>query len=237
MKGKFVKKQRCDGQETRHALLEAAGEIFVQKGFWEATNADICARAGVNTALINYHFGSKENLYVESWKYAFKKSLEKYPTDGGVNPNAPVKERFYGQILSLMQRIADPANFDFDIIHKEMANPTGLLDEVIVQAIEPSEQNLKSVIRELFGEKASEKQVLFSHMIIKGQCFGPMLHLRRIRREGNLFPHKKLPLNFDIEELAGHIVQFSLSGIAGILGQSINIEKGTPAAEDKTVVR
>jgi len=48
-----VKRQRIDGQETRQALLAAAGEVFAKKGYWEATNADICQRAGVNTALIN----------------------------------------------------------------------------------------------------------------------------------------------------------------------------------------
>lgn len=211
-----MKRQRSDGQETRQALLAAASEVFAKKGYWEATNADICGRAGVNSALINYHFGSKENLYVESWKYAFQKSFEKYPADGGVRPDAPVRERFYGHVLSMMGRIADPANYDFDIVHKEMANPTGLLDEVIEQAIEPLEENLRSVIRELFEGSGMEKQVLFTHMIIKGQCFGPMLHLRRMQGKVGTSPFKKNPPHFDIEELARHIVQFSLAGINGI---------------------
>lgn len=211
-----MKRQRIDGQETRQALLAAASEVFAKKGYWEATNADICGRAGVNSALINYHFGSKENLYVESWKYAFQKSFEKYPADGGVRPDAPVRERFHGHVVSMMGRIADPANYDFDIVHKEMANPTGLLDEVIEQAIEPLEENLRSVIRELFGKSVTKKQVLFTHMIIKGQCFGPMLHLRRMQGGSGTSPFKKNPPNFDIGELARHIVQFSLAGIQGI---------------------
>ncbi len=211
-----MKRQRIDGQETRLVLLAAAGEVFAKKGYWEATNADICGRAGVNSALINYHFGCKENLYVESWKYIFHKSIERYPADGGVPTDAPVRERFYGQILSMMQRIADPANHDFDIIHKEMANPTGLLDEVIREAIEPLDQNFQSLIRELFDKTGTEKQVTFTHMIIMGQCFGPMLHLRRTQGEGDSPPGKKFPPDFTIEELARHIVQFSLSGIQGI---------------------
>ncbi len=92
-----MKRQRIDGQETRLALLEAASVLFAQKGYKEATNAEICKQAKTNTASINYHFSSKENLYIEAWKYAFNRSLERYPEDGGVAPDAPVEDRFFWQ--------------------------------------------------------------------------------------------------------------------------------------------
>src|SRR4030042_2664337 len=134
------KKQRKDALETRQRLLAAAGEVFAAKGFWEATHAEICAKAGANTAAVNYHFGSKENLYVEAWKYAFENSIERHPPDGGVAPNAAVRERLRGRILAFMRRIADPDNHEGEIIHKEMANPTGLLRDVIPRAVEPMRQ-------------------------------------------------------------------------------------------------
>ncbi|MBI5527946.1 MAG: TetR family transcriptional regulator [Deltaproteobacteria bacterium] len=37
--------------------------MFVSDGFRETTVRDIAREAGVNLALINYHFGSKEDLY------------------------------------------------------------------------------------------------------------------------------------------------------------------------------
>ena len=73
-----MRKQRIDALNTRQSLLEAAGEIFGKKGFWSATHEEICSLANANTAAVNYHFGSKENLYVEAWKHSYKKSLEKY---------------------------------------------------------------------------------------------------------------------------------------------------------------
>lgn len=57
------RKERSDGQETREALLAAAAEEFAEKGFEGASTRGICARAGVNAALANRYFGTKEALY------------------------------------------------------------------------------------------------------------------------------------------------------------------------------
>ena len=58
-----TRKERSDGQETREALLAAAAEEFAEKGFEGASTRGICARAGVNAALANRYFGTKEALY------------------------------------------------------------------------------------------------------------------------------------------------------------------------------
>jgi AcrR family transcriptional regulator len=219
-----MKKQRIDGEETRNKLLVAAAEVFAKKGFWETTNADICGRAGTNIAAVNYHFRSKENLYIEAWKYSFEKATTKYPPDGGISPEAPIQKRLHGRVLSFMQRVADPEMHDIEIMHKEMANPTGLFTEDIINTIEPIQSVFESVFKDLLGDSVSEQQIHFCHMSVISQCFGPMLHLRHIRTESESplvsakksFIPAKLPIQFNIEELASHITQFSLVGIMGI---------------------
>ena len=57
-------------QETRNRLLNAAGEVFAEKGFKSATVRAICDRAGANIAAVNYHFGDKEHLYSEVLRFA-----------------------------------------------------------------------------------------------------------------------------------------------------------------------
>ncbi|RLC17665.1 MAG: DUF1956 domain-containing protein, partial [Deltaproteobacteria bacterium] len=51
--------KREDGKETRRRLLNAACEIFAQKGYHNAKVADICKRAGANVASVNYYFRDK----------------------------------------------------------------------------------------------------------------------------------------------------------------------------------
>ena len=54
---------RKDGIKSKDKLLEAATEVFAEKGFREATILEISKRAQCNVAAINYHFKSKEALY------------------------------------------------------------------------------------------------------------------------------------------------------------------------------
>ena len=215
-----MRKARIDGQETQRQLLIAAGHVFAVKGFRGATIAEICRKAGANTAAANYHFGSKETLYVESWRFAFRQSLRIYPPDGGVPDGAPVTERLRGRILAIMRRILDPRSHELDIVYKEMANPTGLLTDVIQQALEPIFQGLAVIIRELIGPAATEQEVMLCLMSIRAQCFGPLMRERRRKLDstGPLLEGRD-PLMEDVDTLADHVTRFSLAGIQSIRGQ------------------
>ena len=57
------RRERADGRETREAILAAASAEFAEKGYALGSMRAICANAGVNSALANRYFGSKEGLY------------------------------------------------------------------------------------------------------------------------------------------------------------------------------
>src|SRR3954470_17942111 len=48
--------------ETRTRILDAAEELFMQHGFEATSMRALTARAEVNLAAVNYHFGSKHAL-------------------------------------------------------------------------------------------------------------------------------------------------------------------------------
>lgn len=56
--------RRRDAAATREALLAAGTELFAERGYEGVPVAAIAARAGVNKAMINYHFGGKRKLYL-----------------------------------------------------------------------------------------------------------------------------------------------------------------------------
>jgi TetR/AcrR family transcriptional regulator len=52
-----------DPKETPSRILEAARDLFANRGFGEVGLREIGKAVGVNPATIHYHFGSKEQLY------------------------------------------------------------------------------------------------------------------------------------------------------------------------------
>ncbi len=54
-----------DPEATRTAILDAAEQVFLAKGFAETSTAEIARLAGVTKSLIHHHFGSKESLWDE----------------------------------------------------------------------------------------------------------------------------------------------------------------------------
>ncbi len=201
-------------------LLKSACEVFAEKGYRDATVAEICERAGANIAAVNYYFGSKETLYVEAWRLSFQRSLEKYPADGGVAASASAEQRLRGRISSIVRRFSDPQSHEFDIMHKELANPTGLLAEVKHKTIEPLRDGLAGVIRELLGKRASEQQVLLCQMSVRAQCFDKLIRERL--RKALIQEGAKTALvaeNINIDSIVDHVTRFSLAGIREVRRQ------------------
>ncbi|MBX9735217.1 MAG: TetR/AcrR family transcriptional regulator [Chitinophagaceae bacterium] len=49
--------------DKREHLINEAIELFAEKGFEGTSIRDLATRAGVNIAMVNYYFGSKEKLF------------------------------------------------------------------------------------------------------------------------------------------------------------------------------
>jgi len=52
--------------DARSRLIEAAMELFAEKGYEGTSVRDLTVAAGVNVAAVSYHFGSKDALYTET---------------------------------------------------------------------------------------------------------------------------------------------------------------------------
>ena len=197
--------------ETRQRLLEAAGEVFAECGFRNATVREICLRAATNIASVNYHFGDKETLYTEVLQYAQTKVQEKYPSTMGISVKTPPEERLKAFVRSFLLRIFDkgPIAWHGKLMAREMIDPTAALDSLVEEKIRPQADQLAGIVRPLLGGKPSEELIRLCSCSVVSQCLF-YHHCRPVVER--LFPQQRFdPRN--IETLAEHITRFSLAAL------------------------
>lgn len=58
-----ILKRKKEEESTEQKIITAARKLFTQKGFDAVKTRDIAEEAGINLALLNYYFRSKEKLF------------------------------------------------------------------------------------------------------------------------------------------------------------------------------
>ncbi len=206
---------RKDGIESREKLLKAAAEVFAEKGYRKTTIAQICRRAKANVAAVNYHFASKDGLYVEVWKKAFEHALKIYPANGGLPETAPPKQRLEALIHCHLHRILDDGTLGYagQILLQELGEPTEVIGNIMLDAIAPLRKIARKILSELLGAAANERNIRFCELSIVHQCIA--IGFRKSRK--NLPRIFKEEITKDmIDELAEHITMFSVAGIEAV---------------------
>jgi len=78
---------------TREALLTAARDVFLAKGYGEATVADIVERSGISVGSLYHHYGGKPGLFLALWE-DFHQGQEERTVSAGKAVHASSRERF-----------------------------------------------------------------------------------------------------------------------------------------------
>lgn len=63
-------------RNTEQKIFDAATELFLEKGVDRTSVREIASKAGINLALMNYYFRSKENLFDSIFSSLVKKNSE-----------------------------------------------------------------------------------------------------------------------------------------------------------------
>ncbi|MBL7189091.1 MAG: CerR family C-terminal domain-containing protein [Phycisphaerae bacterium] len=224
--------KRKDGIRTQDRILSVACEVFAERGYHDATIEDICTRAKSNIAAINYHFGSKEQLYARVWRRAFDEAIKAYPPEGGLSSQDPPEERLRGAIYSLVGKTVDAGRIGHagKLLLREMINPTDVIKHVKHDALQPLHERMNNLMRELLGPEASGEQILLCQMSIVHQCIAIGIRLFT----GRIPAHMRLDMPSEqlAETLTEHITRFSLAGVKAVRE---DIRVGRPSAEEATV--
>lgn len=205
--------QQSELNDTKRRLLDAAGEIFSEKGFKAATVREICRVAKANVAAVHYHFGDKEGLYKELLVEAFEAGLKRYPTHMGLDGSASAEQRLYAFIHSFLLRMLGSERFAWcgKLMARELHEPTRALDHLAERYILPLSEQLRSIVAEVLGNgaKTTDTRVHYCAMSVVGQC-------QYIAKSRAVIEKLSPRLRFDeqgIADLARHIADFSTNAL------------------------
>src|SRR5215813_7204341 len=136
---------KVQSSETRLRLLEAAGEVFAEHGFRDATIREICDRAKANIAAVHYHFGDKEELYAAVFNYARSCAVAGFDK---VPSTAPAEERLHAFVHAVLTRFFDEGRPAWlgKLVAQEMINPTKALDSLVNEQIRPNSERLRVLV-------------------------------------------------------------------------------------------
>ncbi len=199
--------EAADG--TRIRLLKAAAAVFAEHGYQDATVRQICARAGANIALVNYHFGDKLELYTEVLRFALQPGPGEARfdlPDGAIEP-AEALRRIIGALVERAFETSDQANLRFRLILNEFVRPSGATARVVDIVMRPVYERLREIVGAILGLPANhQKTRLCVHSIL-----GQVAHFAHARPMlALLWPEMKMtPAQREL--VTDHITEFSLA--------------------------
>lgn len=198
---------------TKTALLLAAMEVFADKGFDSATVRDICGLAKANVAAVNYHYGSKDGLYVAVLEEIFPKGEEWSSEDSRDLPPEKRLRRFVkGLAEEIYLQSTGQIAQKWAIFLREMAKPSKNLDIIVRHQVQPRANELREILNELLGPDAPDRVLAYCSSNIWALMLDHLLTRPILDR---LTPHRP-NLEVDVNDFVDHVVSFSLGGVMAV---------------------
>jgi AcrR family transcriptional regulator len=199
--------------ETRARLLNAAEQLFADRGFRKVTVRDICRAARANVAAVNYHFGDKLGLYREVLQAAIERMRVTNEAAREAGAGRSAEERLRRSIVIFVNRLlASSGETVHRLIHREITDPTPALDAIVEQGIRPRLEYLSTVVAEMIGCSPSDPRVKRSVASIQAQSISYLPHPLAGRVGFNLQPTTRA----QAAAIASHIAEFSVAGVRRI---------------------
>ena len=104
---------------TEEKIKEAARQVFTQKGFAATRTRDIAEAAGINLALLNYYFRSKEKLF----DLVMLENIQKFVM--------AMKGVFNNEALTLVEKVTALIDNYISLLLKNPNLPLFILSEII----------------------------------------------------------------------------------------------------------
>jgi len=163
---------------TRDALIQAAGELFADHGLDGASTRAIAKKAKANLAAVNYHFGSKENLYLETLRGVLG---EKCNSWGEVMEQAHVLTREGVSVHDALRqvirdRLADQLEGVYPLWHtklmlRTLLEPSPVLKALTSERFAPEYQRIVGIARGWNPSLTEEEAELWANSLYGQEIF------------------------------------------------------------------
>lgn len=221
--------------DTKDRLLDAAEELFLDKGFEHVSIRELAAAADVNVAAVNYHFQGKDNLYSEVILRRFTKQRDRIlgeleqirSATTGVRPTVE-------QVLRRLVRVHLASSLEDGRGHALMKR---MLSEMYADSNETTPLFLREMIAPVFRACSeamleakpdmSREEVSWAIASVVGQIHHLAMRWERSRtllanRDPSVevmmqaFPALRLDQEQYIDEVTDHITRFSAAAIEAL---------------------
>ncbi len=202
---------------TRSRIIEAAGFVFAQKGFDRATSREICDLAHINPAAVNYHFGGKEQVYLEVLREAHRRlvnfgSLKAFAEEGDFSEEK-IEGFFTGYLRSLLDN--SPEGWTTRVILREMSAPTGAFNELVQLQIRPASMLFRAIAAHVMGLHAEHEAVVRGASSMAAQ----FVFIFQNRKVVELVSPELDLSEQGIRRLAHHILRFTFGGLKAVASE------------------
>ncbi len=157
--------------ETRTRILDAAEELFMHQGFGGTSMRLLTAKAGVNLAAVNYHFGSKDALIeavfrrrLDPMNSARIGALDAVEASGRPPSPEAIIRAFVGESLRMMEDAKGGRNF-IRLLGRSYTEPSKAIRVLIGQLYAPTMERYKAAFERALPQMPREELVWRMHFM------------------------------------------------------------------------
>lgn len=207
--------------ETRTRILDAAEELFMLQGFGGTSMRLLTAKAGVNLAAVNYHFGSKDALIeavfrrrLDPMNTARIAELDALEASGTPDADAVIRA-FVGASLRMLEDAKGGRNF-IRLLGRTYTEPAKGVRHLIGQMYAPTMQRYKAALERALPQMPREELVWRMHFM-----FGTLAYTLAATDTVQLIAGSKPEDRYDARLLEDRLTAFLSSGLNAPLKSSI----------------
>ncbi len=216
-------------RETQIRILDAAEELFLQHGFEGASMRMLTARAGVNLAAVNYHFGSKDALIeavlrrrldpMNASRVAALDRLEAEAAGRALDP-AAIIGAFVGTSLRMIEDARGGGRNFIRLLGRTYTDPDKRIRALIGQLYAPAMERYKAAFQRALPDLPAEELVWRMHFM-----FGTLSYTLAATDTVQLIAGCKPEDRYDARLLEARLTAFLAAGLLAPLPNGAAVRK------------